>query len=147
MSASSSIVPAAIDYLLAELPTLLDLDDTQIAEGWPGNAVQREAIIIGSATSDQEWKTLGAWRKSEDATVTVYITVHQPGQDATSVRQRAYELADVVDTWLRSSTETLTLGRRCVSTLWAPIRWEPAITDQGRAGILECELRLTGAHL
>jgi len=144
---ASSIIPTAIDFLLDALSEITDLDDTQITEGWAANAAQRESIVIGGASSDQEWGNLGAQRKNEDCSIDVYIMVSQPGGTATEVRRRAYELADIVDEWLRSSTNNITLGGLCAWSIWSPTRWEPAITDSGRAGILLCELAISGAHI
>lgn len=142
----SSVVPLAIEYLLTLLPSIPELDDTQITEGWAGNAAAREAIVIAGATSSQEWHTLGTRRKMEEATLDVYVMLNLLGGTATEVRTRAYELADIIDTLMRVPVH-VTLGGMCASVRWVPVQWAPAFSDAGRAGVLHCELQIFGARI
>lgn len=128
-----------IDYLLAELPAALG--EIQLTEADPGRSLKREAVMIGPVDMEQEWSHINAAnRRRETVSLEMVVWVEKPGGTATETRERAVEIADMVADFLRSSTDAIQLGGLCGWCSFRPVKWNPLITDAGRAGVMECEL-------
>jgi hypothetical protein len=117
------------DWLVDNLTAAPDLGGVQISEAWV--QPDRESIVIGDATMEQEWQSLGARTRSEDVTVDIWITVIRPGDTAADARTRCEELAGFVATVLRTTPGTIALGGLCTHTSLVAVSRKYFGTDEG----------------
>jgi hypothetical protein len=147
---SGTRVGEVLEYLVSNVPDVLR--PVAVSEGWPSN-LEREHLVILDATMDQEYRTMSARRpggpnKSEDAIVNMWLVLTMPGEEATDVRRRAFDIFDQFDTWLRrNGRSSVSLNGTVCWCLLVPVRWQPGVGDNAREGALHIELRLTEMRL
>ena len=128
---ATSTVPAtltALRRLLVEADWPLRIPAVSL--GLP-RQVEREMVIVGDVSGDQEWATVGGGRRDEDYTVDLYVVVLWPGYDALESMTRAWELWGVVEDLLRENP-----GAGGPGVLWSEIKRPTGTTsvdDEGYA--------------
>lgn len=100
MSASSA--PAAKAGLLTLLAARAALNGVQQSWAHPGKNIESETIFLGRVRSTETAAALGRQRRDEDYNIDVIVTVHQAGDDAQTVEERAWTLAGEVEQAVRA---------------------------------------------
>jgi hypothetical protein len=128
---ATSTVPAVVTALHR---LLVDADwplrVPSISVGLPRQA-EREMVIIGDVSSDQEWASIGTARRDEDYTVDLYVVVLWPGYDQLEALSRAWELYAVVEDVVRDNP-----GAGGAGVLWSEVKRPSGATsvdDEGYA--------------
>ena len=132
----------ALDWLLAELPGAVP-QGVQVAEGWPGDDLAAEVLLVGKADLAHEWRTAGnlSTGQREDTAIECHVLVRKDGGTATDVRRRVAEISGAVASWLRQDLDHATLGGLVTWCVWEPVEWMPGVSDSARDGALRCLLR------
>ena len=138
---ATSTVPAVVralhDLLLtADWP----LRPPQVTLG-PTRDMEREVVMIGATTGDQEWAQIGGRKRDEDYTVELYVLVARPGDTALEAMDRAWELFAVVEDTLRTNyapaAET--------GVLWTEVQrpeGQPTVEDEGHGHVVQSAIRV-----
>lgn len=128
---ATSTVPAVVTALHR---LLVDADwplrVPSISVGLPRQA-EREMVIIGDVSSDQEWASIGTSRRDEDYTVDLYVVVLWPGYDQLEALTRAWDLYAVVEDVVRENP-----GAGGAGVLWSEVKRPSGATsvdDEGYA--------------
>lgn len=139
---TDAVLWEALDWLMAELPGAVP-QGVQVAEGWPGDDLAAETLMLGKADMGHEWRTAGnlATGKREDTTIECWLLVRLDGGTATDVRRRIAEISGAVDAWLRQDMEHVTMGGLATWSSWEPTEWMPGVSDSARDGALRCLFR------
>lgn len=98
-----STVPAVKAALVERLSARAGLDGVLITWGWPP-APSAEWIMVGEADGDQEARGINAaaMPKRETYTLVVVVSVLRSPDDARGATERAFAIADEIDTELRA---------------------------------------------
>lgn len=142
-SAVASKAPAVIEKLLELWPDAVGPEvierrtgyPVEVHEGWPGDVIGADTVVIGNHTSDQAERSLGARHRSEIITVDVEVLVIR--DTAGECRSAAYEIADALSAWARTTTGLTVDGAVCQSR-FQPVRYQAGLTAAGRSGWLHC---------
>lgn len=139
----SSAYRAAVKSLLAALKAVP-------AEDWGPSkpfidigrkkTLDRETVIIGTITGDQEWVALGGRTKDEDFRVALFVLVANPAADGTEALDRAYDIFGVIETVLR---EDKAIARED-GIMWQEMKTPkgtPTIETNGRGYVIESAVR------
>lgn len=137
---AASRLPAVIDWLLANITPLVPLVD--VTEGWPGDKIQRTTIVIGAATISQDWRMQGARRKREDISLAIWILTEKPGGTANDARTEVFNIASTLQALFSTVPGPITIASLVTSTTFTPTTYTPALGDNSRVGVLQCELRI-----
>lgn len=135
-------LPRVIDGLLAQLQasTTLAGFDLAIFDGLEiDHTYGGDWIAVGIASSDSDettagsatnaWRTLGAKRMQEQATVDCVLAVIDGDTDPKSKRTRAYEIFNAIDTAIRAD---VSLGGAC---LFAGLASHELVYRQTKVGL------------
>lgn len=143
---SASKAPELVDWLLENLPPVLEEisrpsgREVEIHEGWPGDIIQCDTVVIGDHRIVQEEKQLRGQYRKEDVVIEIEILTVRPGGTATEARAAAYEIADAINERMRENPSGITLdGAAC----WARFGFDEfryGLTDRSRSGWLRCTL-------
>lgn len=101
---------------------------------------EREMVVIGNVSGDQDYVALGTQRRDEDYTVDLYVVVLWPGYSALEAMERAWELFAVVETVVRSNLDAGGLG-----VLWNELKrpvGDVTTEDEGYAYQISSALRV-----
>ena len=143
---SASKAPELVDWLLAELPAVLAAIDrpagraVEIHEGWPGDIVQCDTVVIGDHRIVQSEKELSARHRKEDVVIEVEILTVRGGGTATEARQAAYEIADAINERMRGNPSGITLGGAACRARSGCDELLYGMKDRTRSGWLRCTL-------
>lgn len=140
MTVATSTVPAT----LAALTTLLvaqeyPLRQPSVTLGLPRQA-EREMVIIGNVSGDQQWSAIGNARRDESYTVDLYTVVLWPGYTALEAMERAWELFGTVEQTIRDNVQVGGTG-----VLWNEIAaptGDLTVEDEGYAYQVTSALRV-----
>lgn len=103
---STSSIPtfkaALQSALLALTGTGQSLDGVQVAYGSPMPNPRAEIIMLGDVTGNQAPVLLGRQRRDEDYDLDVYVRVQRTTTDQKAVTERAFAIAAVVESTLRT---------------------------------------------
>lgn len=143
---ATTSTPAAKAALLALLRAAPGLSGIQVEWSHPGDKIAPESVFFGGTKLTQRHRSLGpAGDKSEDYTIELWVVVHAPGNDGQSTEQRAWDLAEVVESTIRA-TPALGLGPPDVLTItaeFAGIEQDGFIELEGRTAQLRCEVAVS----
>ena len=128
---------AVTDWLVDNLTASPDLDGVQVTEAWV--QPDRESIVIGDATMEQDWMALGARTRSEDVTVIIWVAVLRPGDTAQDARIRAEELGGFIASVLRATPQTISLDGLCSHTSLLAVSRDYLQLDDGTG----CQLKVS----
>lgn len=92
-----SSAPAAKAGLLALLAARPALSTVQRSWGHPGELIEKESVLLLGVQSSEQPAQLGQLARDETYSLTVAVCVHQDGDDAQAVEQRAWALAAEVE--------------------------------------------------
>lgn len=135
-----STAPAFKAALLTALQARTGLAGVTISYGAPLQA-PREFIALGDISGDQEFAALGALRKDETYTLTVYCSVLREGNMQQACTERCFALAAEIETELRSNV-TMS-GTVRVAELRSPFQLDEFASDQARQSILTLGIEAT----
>lgn len=148
----ASASPAIMTQLLELLPPVLAAITrpagfaVEIHDGWPGDVIQTDVVILGDHTIEQDEASLGMRSRREDVTIEVEILGTRNGGTASEVREAVFEIADALMTWARTAPGFTAGGTSC-SLLLYPIEYKAGIGDHARSGWLRCTLKAHNARL
>ena len=128
---------AVTQWLVDNLAAAPDLGGVNVTEAWI--QPDRESIVIGDATMDQDWMALGARTRSEDVTLTIWIAVLRPGDTAAEARTRAEELGGYIASVLRATPQSIALDGLCSHTSLVAVSRDYLQLDDGTG----CQLKAT----
>ena len=135
-----STAPAFKAALLTALTARTGLSGVTISYGVPLNA-PREFIALGDISGSQEFAALGALRKDETYTLSVYVSVLREGNQQQTCTERCFALAAEIEDELRTNV-TMT-GTVRVAELLSPFRLEEYASDQARQSVLTLGIQAT----
>lgn len=139
--ATTSLIPATRNAIHAALLVSLAGGGVQVSYSHPGDAVERETVYLGDATSSQRYATMKAGRRTRDEefTIDVWIEVTTDGPDARAASERAWVLVGAVEDILATDA---TLG--LPAPFWAGVgdTLERIGWDEDRRGSA-CSIRAT----
>lgn len=101
---STSSIPtfkAALQTALVALQSTT-LSGVQVAYGSPMPNPRAEIIMLADVTGNQEPITLGRQRRDEDYDLDVYVRVQRVTVDQQAVTERAFVIAGIVESLLRT---------------------------------------------
>ena len=140
MTVATSTVPATL-RALTELLADQDFPTRQpsVTLGLPRQA-EREMVIVGNVSGDQEWRAIGNQRRDENYTVDLYTVVLWPGYSAIEAMERAWQMFGVVETAIRENVQVGGTG-----VLWNEISGptgDLSVEDEGYAYQVTSALRV-----
>jgi hypothetical protein len=140
VTVATSTVPATL-AALTELLVEQDFPTRQpsVTLGLPRQP-EREMVIIGNVSGDQQWASIGTQRRDESYTVDLYTVVLWPGYTALEAMQRAWEMFGVVETAIRDNVQVGGTG-----VLWNEIATptgDLSVEDEGYAYQVTSALRV-----
>lgn len=140
MTVATSTVPATL-RALTELLTAQDypLRQPSVSLGLPRQP-EREMVIVGNVSGDQQWSAIGNQRRDETYTVDLYAVVLWPGYNALEAMERAWEMFGVVETAIRENVQVGGTG-----VLWNEIAsptGDLTVEDEGYAYQVTSALRV-----
>lgn len=141
--ATTSRVHAALNALVDALQQRPGLSGVQIASGWlGGDTAKGEYIALVTASSPQDWTSIGRSTRTEELSLQGVIYVMKPGKGETVIREaraRALTLWGEVEDYLRSAS-----GKNIENTVLMVTRWgyemDQGILPDGRYCLLETEI-------
>jgi len=116
---SNSSIPTLKNALHDALLALQSstLAGVQVAYGFPGPNPQAEFIWLGDVNpSEQAPVFLGRQSRNEDYTLEIYVRVRQTRRDQQTVTERAFTIAGVIETLLRSDPTVGSVVREALIT-------------------------------
>ena len=140
MTVATSTVPATLKAL-TELLAAQDypLRQPSVSLGLPRQP-EREMVIVGNVSGDQQWSAIGNQRRDETYTVDLYAVVLWPGYTALEAMERAWEMFAVVETAIRDNVQVGGTG-----VLWNEIAaptGDLTVEDEGYAYQVTSALRV-----
>lgn len=128
-----STAPAMKAALYTALAARAGLSGVTISYGAPLQA-PREFIALADIDGSQEFAQLGALKKNETYTLTVYCSVLREGNQQQACTERCFELAAELEDELR--TNPTMSGTVRVAELATPFTLEEFASDQARQSVL-----------
>lgn len=135
-----STAPAFKAALLTALQARQALAGVTISYGAPLGA-PREFVALGDISGDQEFAALGALRKNETYTLSVYCSVLREGNQQQQCTERCFALAAQIEQELRGNV-TMS-GTVRVAQLRSPFQLDEYGSDQARQSILTLGVEAT----
>lgn len=143
---SGTATQQLVEWLIAELPAVLaDIDRparraVELHEGWPGDIVQCDTVVLGDHIITQDEKDLGARHRNELVAINIEIITVRPGGTPAEAREGAYEIYEAINTRMRIYPSGLTLGGAACQAQMEPTNFLYGIKDKSRSGLLRCVL-------
>lgn len=150
---TASAIPALIDALLTLCKASPALDGITVHDGWPWQADTADALYIGcddpwtrgrshdGGSSDQEWATLGARDRDEEATVTCAAAAWDGSGDTATARSAAYQMVDAVQELLDADPRLGVPG--VLKAVIANTRYRPGMDQYGAVCLVLFDVRAT----
>lgn len=129
-----STAPAFKAALLTALQARPGLSGVTVSYGAPLPSAPREFIALGDIAGEQEFAALGALRKNENYTLTVFCSVLREGKQQQTCTERCFALAAEIEDELR--TNVTMSGTVRVAEITSPFALDEFASDQARQSIL-----------
>ena len=153
---SLSVVPAAIDALLAILRTGLDPNDLTVLDGPTLNDVPEDVVFVGyqpgadaAVAVQQDFAYAGARRRDEEFEIHGLIESRSGDTDMAARRARAFEILGLIETALRATDAAPEAPTLNGTVLWAHLTAGSLLQDQtpdgavvGLAWTISCRARI-----
>lgn len=136
-----STAPVLKAALFTALGARAGLSGVTISYGAPLPSAPREFIALGDISGSQEFAALGALRKDETYTLTVYCSVLREGNQQQTCTERAFTLASELEDLLRA--DPTVGGSVRVAQLAQPFQLEEFANDQARQSVLTLGVEAT----
>lgn len=148
---TASAIPALIDALLTLCREALT--EVTVHDGWPWQADTADALYIGcddpwargrshdGGDSDQEWASLGARDRDEEATVTCAAVAWDGSGDIATARAAAYAMVDAVQALLDTDPRLGVQG--VLKAVIANTRYRPGMDQLGAVCLVLFDVRAT----
>jgi len=136
-----STAPVLKAALFTALGARAGLSGVTISYGAPLPSAPREFIALGDISGSQEFAALGALRKDETYTLTVYCSVLREGNQQQTCTERAFTLASELEDLLRA--DPTVGGAVRVAQLAQPFALEEFANDQARQSVLTLGVEAT----
>ncbi len=110
MNTAAAVFKAVKGKLVADINALglvaYDNEPVQVTWGDPGGELQREHIWLDAMRpEEQNWTAIGNLQRGTKFELDLRIVVHKRGGDAQEVDERALDLLDAIETYLREDPE------------------------------------------
>lgn len=144
MNTAAAVFKAVKGKLVADIDALLS--DVEVTWGDPGGKLEKEHVWLdGMRPEDQEWTAIGNLQRGTKFEIDLRIVVHKGGGTAREADERALDLLDAIEEYLRDDPE-IGLDIAGVLALIVDLGgWEliPAMSDQAREAWVDARIRVT----
>ena len=149
MNTAAAVFKAVKGQLVAGVDALglvaYDGQPVQVTWGDPGGSLEREHIWFdGMRPEDQNWTAIGNLQRGTEFELDLRIVVHKKGGSAREADERAFDLLDAIETYLRDDPE---IGLNIAGVLALIVDlggWQlvPVFSDQAREAWVDARVRI-----